>query len=1521
MFSAERTKREYNKEVLGPLGRDFEFPKGRMILVLQTLRLFDMVFWPNEKKLRNSHLLNFDRTVIEGAKAGQLLATDPEVMQDGGSELTVHSATVRLGLYVMSTLSPFSEMAELNVRRLRLLIRCIGDLELAPSPTASIHRTNTMSPVNMPPEPSGANDDFTSVRATNLAEIRTISEHWVLVILAYSIKTLQRLSSAFEPIFAMIGMVSGELSSATLGFGNVGAYAEEDNEFERILADVAVVADVHALFNTMSGRRIVEYISGVVSLLVDVYEIGKAIFAESLGDLEFRMFTLLVQRHQNTQLKLAAFLKDTSQSRDEPSSAESNEVSLNFGSKSGNNLGNQISRRLRTKSSSFDYFSQQNVGPDTPIPKISQRSMSFSAKQLLEADQGVSRGIKPVEESFGRDVLALLRWLRDPFLKIEVMKNTCILGSIGVVETCEMKWTSRFMRELRNTRSILEELRDVDDKVIDEAEELLELSKEIAGMVAEREQERLKKDHAIENVRTKNAAKEWYNCMRRFSNPWSPWHDESLSLQMDIDHEQEIVSSHLDLYKRRMALVPSSEIIDHSDAAYLDARLRDQRAFEEGLEIKPRESTYGGDIIALSNPSKFLEDTKKILIPPSTTPGNVVNNTSSWGDADIDDITGASADVMPTTNVQVSDNSAMSKIFGLVVNETRPNWSMAFEWDPNERIVFSGSVLQIKTEGTFFGKLLLTTHAIYFHPKSIMGSLNVKDLTLTDRAWSLMELKETYGRRYLLQNCGIELFFMRSHPVFFAFSSLANLQLFFRHLRRQNCPLLSTPGSLNPRHVFNDYNTMTDLWRRRLVSNFEYIMYLNVLAGRSYNDITQYPVFPWVLKDYSSPTLDLNDPNVYRDLSKPIGALNQDRLYEFLDRFSSLDGSDGVPPFMYGSHYSSAGVVLHYLLRQEPFSTLAIGLQGGRLDCPDRLFFSIASTWNGCNKSLSDVKELIPEFFCFPEFLVNSNKLPLGDLQDDRGEVNHVILPPWASSPYEFVALNRKALESDYVSDHLHDWIDLIFGYKQTGPAAIAANNLFYYLTYEGSVHIDAIEDPHQREATKAQVIHFGQTPSQLLTREHPKRLPKSECAMPILDDQASIERTMMYVPQPQRAPIVQGSARTAPIVAIHCSSERITVVYSDLVIVYFKWVPYPDNTNMPLQLKLDKTKVLPAAHIAVSNVATKTVAAKERERTQSVSRLSESDNAMSSGETVSVAAVEGGNDGYFFGRKSILGGFLGKSRSSGAAPPPAPVTSTAVIPADTVSSIAATSSTTSNRDSGRFSRRQSVDIGGDLTIPMSTGDATCVSPISPTEPFSVPVPQISSTTVAITSVEGGSSRIFTCCYWDSTMKINSLDNMREIVASTGGHIGRITCLQTSPRGHLLITGGSDATCRVWVLESSALARALMDSEKGYCFLEDGVDDSILACVHVLWGHDAPISALAYSVHHDILLSGSTSGLLVVHFVNEGKYVRSISRYLGKSISHLLLSTSGYLIVSCGDKLGLFWVNGEFLHEKALSGR
>jgi len=50
------------------------------------------------------------------------------------------------------------------------------------------------------------------------------------------------------------------------------------------------------------------------------------------------------------------------------------------------------------------------------------------------------------------------------------------------------------------------------------------------------------------------------------------------------------------------------------------------------------------------------------------------------------------------------------------------------------------------------------------------------------------------------------------------------------------------------------------------------------MGNRSFNDLTQYPIFPWVISDYKSERLNVESDRVYRDLSRPVGALNADKL-------------------------------------------------------------------------------------------------------------------------------------------------------------------------------------------------------------------------------------------------------------------------------------------------------------------------------------------------------------------------------------------------------------------------------------------------------------------------------------------------------------------------------------------------------------------------------------------------------------------------------------------------------------------
>ena len=115
--------------------------------------------------------------------------------------------------------------------------------------------------------------------------------------------------------------------------------------------------------------------------------------------------------------------------------------------------------------------------------------------------------------------------------------------------------------------------------------------------------------------------------------------------------------------------------------------------------------------------------------------------------------------------------------------------------------------------------------------------------------------------------------------------------------------------------------SVTQRWVRGELSNFQYLMHLNTLAGRSYNDLMQYPVFPWVLADYDSPELDLSQPATFRDLSKPMGAQTGERLQQFRKRYKEWDDPHNeTGPYHYGTHYSSAMIVCSYLVRLEPFT-------------------------------------------------------------------------------------------------------------------------------------------------------------------------------------------------------------------------------------------------------------------------------------------------------------------------------------------------------------------------------------------------------------------------------------------------------------------------------------------------------------------------------------------------------------------------------------------------------------------------
>jgi hypothetical protein len=147
---------------------------------------------------------------------------------------------------------------------------------------------------------------------------------------------------------------------------------------------------------------------------------------------------------------------------------------------------------------------------------------------------------------------------------------------------------------------------------------------------------------------------------------------------------------------------------------------------------------------------------------------------------------------------------------------------------------------------------------------------------------------------------------------------------------------------------------------------FHHLIELNFLAQRSFEDLAQCPVFPCVVADFASEELDLADASVFRDLSLPVGALNEVRMA----RLRRRPHFETAPP--------TVVAVVHFLQRLEPFAMMGSA----------RLFASVPDEFAKVVSEADDFRDLPPQFFFLPKAFAGAE------------------LPRWAQTP----------LESDFVS-------------------------------------------------------------------------------------------------------------------------------------------------------------------------------------------------------------------------------------------------------------------------------------------------------------------------------------------------------------------------------------------------------------------------------------------------------------------------------------------------------------------------
>ena len=460
---------------------------------------------------------------------------------------------------------------------------------------------------------------------------------------------------------------------------------------------------------------------------------------------------------------------------------------------------------------------------------------------------------------------------------------------------------------------------------------------------------------------------------------------------------------------------------------------------------------------------------------------------------------------------------------------------------PNK--IFNNCCL-IKLKGHLPGSLLCSNDYLYYiinynfgkkqtEKEKCIGSLFCFDPNKHKLIRKILkkDIKQIFKKRYYYVEDCLEIFTYSNKSYYIKFDTKKDREDFYKYIVNSNGVSLLKEDALS----------ITKKWEHWDISTLTFLSFLNNFGSRSFKDLTQYPVFPWIIKDYESKKLNVFNETNIRELQKPIGALgNKQRISSFMQNYNESkelelsnkeknkkedkknkednenesnqnDNNDEhkndnklmeiqEKRYFYSSHYSNPFYVVHYMYKLFPYSCCAIELQGDGFDKRERQFISMIESWKNCMNEYTDVRELIPEFYYLPEMFINLNKINFGNNEIKNKNENRAVedfeYPKWSKNNASlFIIKNRLALESDFVSENLNDWVDLIFGYKQKGSEAEKAANLFFDFTYEGTIDINKYKNKTNLDEYNSLIskVDMGQTPSQIFTKTVEKRLKRKD--------------------------------------------------------------------------------------------------------------------------------------------------------------------------------------------------------------------------------------------------------------------------------------------------------------------------------------------------------------------------------------------------------------------------------------------
>ena len=310
-----------------------------------------------------------------------------------------------------------------------------------------------------------------------------------------------------------------------------------------------------------------------------------------------------------------------------------------------------------------------------------------------------------------------------------------------------------------------------------------------------------------------------------------------------------------------------------------------------------------------------------------------------------------------------------------------------------------GKIMLSKTKIIFFDSLCSTNEEFldqYTNDILDFFPYKKKPYKLLYTIYQVDQILYMFKRRYLFDKQCIDIIFNNCQSLTLNFKSIEDFTKVCKQLAELNS---KAKAFLSPIKK----TKLVEKWKEGKISNSFYIMLLNYYGSRSYNDLSQYPVIPWFINSetFDIPEYEEQKLNI-RDFKLNLNKLGGGkRLEQSIQRYHEGDAMTEEKYFS-GSHFSNPGIIIQYLVRIPPFLDGLIKFQSGKLDCADRMFSSLISSYSLALTEVGDMRELIPESIILPEMYKNNLKVNFGETQDHT-LVDHVILPEWAKGdPYFF---------------------------------------------------------------------------------------------------------------------------------------------------------------------------------------------------------------------------------------------------------------------------------------------------------------------------------------------------------------------------------------------------------------------------------------------------------------------------------------------------------------------------------------